>query len=241
MKQLARYRLIIGFILFGLLVTAVSIITAPWIGVHEVGEVMSLIQIALAVFLLPPAIYAFVQQVVSLQDVPELDIDWNMPNPVLEVPKEASVSWIIQPKVGNSGNAVAVWYFFTFNIPAELLGNNYGRDFTLEPIVGTTREHWRHGLIDDRVNPPYWSITFMSNGEIASYPNNDMFLATLHLNLESEKQYQDTYTIKYVIAADKGRRKDGEFILRVRREAPAKEMTQDIRLDMQPRTPKHDH
>jgi len=235
MRYPTLYKWIAVSVLYAILVVVLSVIIAPWIGVDDTGEVLAFVQIVVAVLVLLPAIVTFVQQLISLQSVPELDVKWNIQVPMgatetfLELPNHGTKTWTTQPILMNNGNGVTPWYLFTFNVPAELLGML--DDFELRPIVGTMNEHWKVGYIKDPINPAYWSITFMSNGQIASYPNNDMFLSTLQLNLYSDRRYQDSYTIKYMVAADKGKRKDGELVLRLQKENLSMKISEESLLD----------
>jgi hypothetical protein len=152
--------------------------------------VLALIQAVVDILVVVPAIFAFIWQMLELQSYPSLDLRCN-------IKLSNDTELVFLAVLTNSGNSVTSWYLVSFSIPEDLLKSLSDLNFT--PIIGTLEQHWKIGHIRNSSDPPFVNFLFTSNGEIASYPNYDLFLARLHIRLHDTKEYKSSYAIRYVI------------------------------------------
>ena len=237
------YKWILLYLLYVIAIVSIAYLLVPLIGIIDNGNTLSLIQTAVDLLVVVPTIVIFIWQIASIQSTPIFDLRWEIQVPLgsseisLELPQNGTKTWSIQPVLTNTGNAVTPWYLVSFLVPAELLGTS--DNFVLHPVAGKINDHWKIGYTEDGDLPGTYVFTFLSNGQIASYPNYDLVLARLEFSLFADREYQNSYEIKYVITSDKGKRQDKVFTLKTHKENVAKKISAEAFLDSLLRSPRY--
>jgi hypothetical protein len=196
-----------------------------WIS-HEilgVADVLSLGQLIVEFLLLPAAMIGLliaVEEFRSSGALPKLDLWWMFGRDKYE--KTYAIN-IIPEMIGhpeewpataslaviNTGNSVAEWFVVEFKIPFELSSP--------EEIEGKS-EHW-HGSVGGEDSwhvhwtVDYLSVSFMSNGRIASYPGLPLELGSVALY--AYQVSKEKYQIEYNIVTNKGKPKAGSLLVSV--------------------------
>jgi hypothetical protein len=200
------------FIVITYVIVVLLLLLIAWaVGLRGWGDIFSLGQLLVDAVLLPVVIIGFLMAVEEFrksQARPDMDLYWEAePNGtvkelVLEAPPRGNANLHFRPVLLNTGNAVGVWYMLNITLPDEL---NIG----WQPILGD-EDNWRLARTKDGL-----LLTFMSNGQVAAYPNYGLLLCTLCAECSTEREYVGEYKVPYTIVNDWGQRRDDSLTLKL--------------------------
>ena len=223
MKYFKGHVIVFLYVVLVVISTFISAFIAQWLNISDASTILALIQTVLAILVFIPTIFAFVQQLLSLQVFPELDLEWLNESKKLKIPTRNVATRIISPYINNTGNAVTPWFMVRIFIPTDLIKSLQETeddqsllDIELKPSIGKD-ENWNMFLYNNHGEESL-VYTFLSNGQYASYPDDKLELGVIRIKLYPNKVYRTSYKIKYTITNDKGPKKNGEFVLQLEKE-----------------------
>jgi hypothetical protein len=210
-------------------------------GHQDWGDIYSLGQLLVDAILLPVAIYGFIMAAEEFRKarmVPRLDLFWEVepdktekeitlrvaPLPTIGFqPEEEGGDLGIRPVLINSGQAIALWYMLSFDVPCEIC-EQYNlkhmltgtKEYGWAPQLGDRSSNWRYEILPDK-----WRVVFLSNGEIASFPGVPLPLGVQNLNIATlfiaaDKKFKE-YQVPYTIMTDQGHKTEGSLLIRLER------------------------
>jgi len=188
------------------------------------GEVFSLGQVILEIFLLPVAVWGLwmaVEEFRNSQRRPGLYLIWggeeNAQSKELSLQlskKEIDINSSNTPKhiaqsivLQNEGNNVATWFSVHMEFPVELLGKGAPHFWSTDLIrlLGFKNEYGGGDHWDLSRGPSAEDVVLQSNGTLASYPQQRVILGTLwFIPVPEGKSEVQRYRIKYKIFTDVG-------------------------------------
>ncbi|MCK4789698.1 MAG: hypothetical protein KAV87_38515 [Desulfobacteraceae bacterium] len=199
----------VRLVLLAYLVCGVVLVAILWI-VSKLPQNIDLIalgQLLVEFFLLPPAIVGFILvmlEFVKSQSKPKLDLMWEYPRGEYkhEIEIDVHTFEMGHPEYGsrtvslallNNGEAVTQWFSVEFSLPLELTGSDDPEE---------QFDYWHKDVGEDSnwqslIHPDAYRITFMSNGQIASYPRVPLFLGwyEMHPYLDQDRVYSVPFEI----------------------------------------------
>jgi hypothetical protein len=144
----------------------------------------------------------------------EKEIELSVPLPTNIQPEQVMHDRGIRPVLVNSGQAVAVWYMLSFDVPREICEHRLrGAEQSWTGQLGE-RGNWRQELLPDRLR-----VVFLSNGEIACYPSYPLPLGILNLAIAADKQSKE-HKVLYTIVTDRGHTTKGSLLIRFKWVSP---------------------
>ena len=199
-KQLVLYALVV------LILTLIFWKLFPLFGVTNFSDQLALVQVFLNIFLLIPSLLALIVQIRSSQTTPKLDIEIRTHSAIADqhtifIPNQGEHIQELQISLMNDGDAVSLWYIVRIFIPKDLIDSKENVD--IRPIVGTIPENWKPSFLNNDYSGDFL-LTFLSNGEFASYPKDGLILVQLKIKVRKNKHYDSVYKIRYFIVSEKG-------------------------------------
>jgi len=201
------------------------ILVVAWIaGIQQWGDVFSLGQLLVDAFLLPAAIIGFIMAAEEFKEAhtsPKLELRWEVEPgktekgielreqlPIGIPPEQAVHDRDIRPVLVNSGQAVAVWYMLSFDVPREICEHELrAAEVSWNRQLGE-ESNWHQETLPDKLR-----VVFLSNGEIACYPGHPLPLGILKLAIAADKQTEE-YRVPYTIVTDRGYTTEGSLLIR---------------------------
>ena len=192
---------------------AISILTAfiwfflPSFNITQLTDKLTIIQMLLNMVLLIPSLLLLITQIWENNTAPRLDLEMKIyredsrQSDSLFIPTQGEEVQTLQISLMNDGNAVALWYIIRIFIPKDLIHS--AQDVDLRPIVGHIPVNWKPSF-PNKDRQDSFLLTFLSNREFASYPQDGLILAHLRIRIDSTKKYNSAYRIRYFIKSEKG-------------------------------------
>jgi hypothetical protein len=180
----------------------------------------SALQALLDLWLLPTLIFGFwfaVLEFRKAQEVIDLELRFEIVRPKpddlvfsrgLLTYKENLV--FVYPILTNKSSTVAVWYMLNFSLPvsAQPIAIRKENPYPYWGPLGNA-DNWRVYPQSDKT-----LFTFLSNGNIAAYPDYGLVLVTIIRDLDKGNRADLVWDIPYVISSEKSVRKTGIYTLR---------------------------
>jgi hypothetical protein len=173
----------------------------------ETSDALALLQFFITLALIPTVLFAFVATADSFrkaQSRPQLSLlwedDYSRSTTVHTARQSQSAILSSTPRLllHNTGNAVALWYSVAVDIPFDGAFGNSTQFPTprFRPAIGNNL-NWINGSIEGANR-----VTFLSNGQIASYPNVPLPLIDFELHLQPQDEFPARQKVNYTIVTD---------------------------------------
>ena len=187
-----------------------------------IQDITSVGQLFADVLLFPTVIIGFwitITEFRKSQATPKLTLTWHgdvstYPDGdslVIETPKYGDKRVWLMLFVKNESKTMTHWYSISFDIPSGLS----------RPMADTHTVRWHRGdksCWSEAVNLEMRRYEFKSNGQFALYPNENIHIATIEIDIFSQIHYPDQVQIPYSVVTDKTEVQYGEYKIKIRPE-----------------------
>ena len=207
-----------GPILFGLallvVALALTLVIGHYLRLHIVGK-LALAQVLLEALLIPLAAVAFWEAREAVRrsaSSPELRVMLLGEDGQLREAETAAIDpgepqdRRITFALDNTGDAVAVWWQATFDIPVELM-----HALRLRGTAQVLPRHVQHITMD--TVGLFQRYRVQSLGEVASFPGVPVEIASLHFKVPFDKNWSTDFVIPYTIMTDRSQIVSGQIPL----------------------------
>lgn len=211
-----------AYIAAAYVLVALALLVAHLAGITTWGDIFSLGQLLVDALLLPVAIIGFIMAADEFREghtSPELDLGWEIkpgetartitlkvPLPQAVPPDQVVHDRGIRPVLINTGEAVAVWYMVSFDVPRVICEHRLLRtaEKSWSRQLGEV-DNWRQDILPDTLR-----VVFLSNGELACYPGFPLPLGILNLAIAAQGQARE-FEVPYSVVTNKGRTTKGSL------------------------------